>query len=446
MAYDVTGKQTRRPARRHRDCSTTGPFGNPVICMAGNPPTSRNVTVRYGQLQSLGRGGLTTQGAPALTAIELRADKLPTSTQWNGGVQMALPWAVTLDVEYVGQHSFNTVPTVNINTVDFGAAFLPQNQDPTAASSTTPGGDGAAQTDLLRLVSAATRRSTMRQFDGWRTYHSLQMSFNRRFRNGVSFGFNDTIGLSRHGSTRRRVCSTPPTARIAFRADQAEADELLGDSDPPTHILQGELRVGSARPAERRRGRCGRSAWSSTTGSCPASGPARPAAPTAVGFSYQSGGSNVNLTGSPDYAARVRVVGDPGAGCSGDVYRQFNTAAFQGPLANSVGLESGNGYLRGCFIERARPVDRAQHPDGRQPATSSCASTCSTRPNAAEHHRPQHDDDPDEPGRSGDDPNLPYDAAGNLIDARSLPRGAGFGVANGYQAPRSVQAQVRFSF
>jgi hypothetical protein len=42
--------------------------------------------------------------------------------------------------------------------------------------------------------------------------------------------------------------------------------------------------------------------------------------------------------------------------------------------------------------------------------------------------------------------NLPFDAAGNLIVARSLPRGAGFGVANAYQAPRSVQAQIRFSF
>jgi hypothetical protein len=42
--------------------------------------------------------------------------------------------------------------------------------------------------------------------------------------------------------------------------------------------------------------------------------------------------------------------------------------------------------------------------------------------------------------------NLPFDAAGNLITARSLPRGAGFGVANNYQAPRSVQAQIRFSF
>ena len=42
--------------------------------------------------------------------------------------------------------------------------------------------------------------------------------------------------------------------------------------------------------------------------------------------------------------------------------------------------------------------------------------------------------------------NLPYDAAGAPIPARVIPRGAGFGVANGYQAPRTVQMQVRFSF
>jgi hypothetical protein len=42
--------------------------------------------------------------------------------------------------------------------------------------------------------------------------------------------------------------------------------------------------------------------------------------------------------------------------------------------------------------------------------------------------------------------NLPFDASGKLIPARSLPRGAGFGVVNAYQAPRAVQGQIRFSF
>jgi hypothetical protein len=42
--------------------------------------------------------------------------------------------------------------------------------------------------------------------------------------------------------------------------------------------------------------------------------------------------------------------------------------------------------------------------------------------------------------------NLPFDAAGDLIDARSRPRGAGFGVATAYQDPRTLQMQLRISF
>jgi len=43
--------------------------------------------------------------------------------------------------------------------------------------------------------------------------------------------------------------------------------------------------------------------------------------------------------------------------------------------------------------------------------------------------------------------NLPYDLkTGEVVANRSLPRNAGFGVANAYQAPRTIQAQVRFSF
>jgi len=42
--------------------------------------------------------------------------------------------------------------------------------------------------------------------------------------------------------------------------------------------------------------------------------------------------------------------------------------------------------------------------------------------------------------------NLPFDAAGNVVDARSRPRGAGFGVASNYQGPRTMQGQIRFAF
>ena len=80
------------------------------------------------------------------------------------------------------------------------------------------------------------------------------------------------------------------------------------------------------------------SVWTGATGT-----------PYAATFSYQNGGSNVNLTGSPDYAARIRLVGDGGGGCSNNQYAQFTASAFQGPLVGSTGLESSNNYLTGCF-------------------------------------------------------------------------------------------------
>jgi hypothetical protein len=164
-----------------------------------------------------------------------------------------------------------------------------------------------------------------------------------------------------------------------------------------------------------------------------------------VGFSYQNGGGNVNLTGSPDYPARVRIVGDPGSGCGGDPLRQFNTAAFQGPAVGSVGLESGAGYLRGCFtsvfdLAIARNIRLGGNRNVQIRAEMFNA------PNAAiitNRNTTLNLNSPSDPVTAT---NLPFDANGNVVAARSLPRGAGFGVATAYQDPRTVQVQVRFSF
>ena len=67
-------------------------------------------------------------------------------------------------------------------------------------------------------------------------------------------------------------------------------------------------------------------------------------------YSYQQNGSNVNLTGSPNYLARIKVTGDPGSGCSSDQYKQFNTEAYSGPGYFSIGNESGANLLRSCNL------------------------------------------------------------------------------------------------
>jgi hypothetical protein len=64
-AYDVSGTQ-RVVLRGGTGLFYDRPNASTTTPAAGNPPTARNITVRYGQLQSLGRGGLTTEGPPAL--------------------------------------------------------------------------------------------------------------------------------------------------------------------------------------------------------------------------------------------------------------------------------------------------------------------------------------------------------------------------------------------
>jgi hypothetical protein len=174
--------------------------------------------------------------------------------------------------------------------------------------------------------------------------------------------------------------------------------------------------------------------WTGTTGT-----------PYSVGFSYQNGGANVNLTGSPDFAPRIRLVGDPGKGCSSDPYRQFNAAAFQGPLVGSVGLESSNDYLIGCFssvldLSIARNIRLG---GGR---VLQLRADMFNAPNSAQITGRQTSLTLNNPNDPVTPQNLPNDASGNILPNRVRPNQAGFGAVNAYQAARNVQGYIRFSF
>jgi hypothetical protein len=285
--------------------------------------------------------------------------------------------------------------------------------------------------------------STSRFYEGWRTFHSVQLSFNRRFRNGLQFGFNDTITLSDIARVAPRF-DHRSDGQFVRRADEAEAQELLGDQGPQTHVMKAsavwdlpDLR--RTHPALKVIGLVVNDwqlsgIWTGLTG-----------APYTVSASYQSGGGNVNLTGSPDFAPRIRIVGDPGKGCSSDPYRQFNAAAFQGPTVGSVGLESGNTYLKGCFssvldLSIARNIRlgggrmlqlRADMFNAPNSAMITGRQTSLTLASPSDPVTPL---------------NLPYDANGNILPNRVRPNQAGFGAVSAYQAARNIQGYIRFSF
>ena len=441
MAYDVTGQQ-RTVLRGGIGLFFDRPSGNSIYSQVQNPPTYTSVTVRNATLQTLGTG-LAISGAPSLNVFEY-AGNLPSSTQWNTGLQMTLPWSSAVDIEYVGQHSYNSLEGVDINAIDFGTAFQSSTIDPSLAPNATPGATSyaASNPDIVRPFRGYAG-ITQQWGRGWRTFHSLQLSYNRRFKDGLSFGFNDTITLADHQNTNARLQHNPD-GTYSERSDQAQADDLLGTAIANRHNFKGNF-VWDL-PDMRASGSATKAlalvvndwqlsgVWTAATGSA-----------YTVGFSYQNGGSSVNLTGSPNYAARIRVVGDPGNGCSGNRLQQFNTGAFQGPLSGSVGLESGADYLRGCFtsvldlaIARNIRLGGARNVQVRVDMFNAPNSAIITNRNTT-----MNLSNPNDPVTAT---NLPYNADGSVNPARSLPRNAGFAVANAYQTPRTIQLQLRFSF
>jgi hypothetical protein len=456
-AYDLTGSQ-RFVLRGGAGLFFDRPNGNSVFSQVGNPPFSTATTVRYSQLQSLGSGGLTTQGPPSLIVFKYDS-KLPSSYQWNAGVQFALPWSVSGDVSYVGQRGFNLLQNVDINGVDFGVAFAGAAQDATVAASATPGGS-AQSVDLLRPYRGFGAIQQNWGI-GYNTYHSIQTSFNRRFRNGFSAGLNYTLGLSNTGTAGNPVrLDHHADGSYSIRADQAEQDELLKDLGLRRHTIKGNVVWDLPNMAH---GSGGRRILAAVVNDWQLSGilTAGTGEPYSVGFSYAGGAvgnalggtnangtGNQNLTGSPTYAPRIRMTGDTGSGCSDNQYAQFNVAAFAVPAASasspSLGLESGQNYLHGCFD---KTIDLALARNFRLGGTRNIQfrieafnafnavvydlrnSTLQvTSPLVLTPSNPQ------------------YDASGTLVQSRLTPQNAGFGAATRALPMRSMQAQIRFQF
>jgi hypothetical protein len=135
------------------------------------------------------------------------------------------------DAMYVGNHGYNLLGAFqggdlqNQNSVDFGAAYLPQNQDPTLGTSSIPGA-AAYITNLLRPYRGfGVIQENLTGF--WDTYHSIQLSVNRRFANGLSFGANYTYGISLRGNTGLvERLQHAPDGTISLRSDEAAYENL----------------------------------------------------------------------------------------------------------------------------------------------------------------------------------------------------------------------------
>ena len=73
----------------------------------------------------------------------------------------------------------------------------------------------------------------------WDEYHSIQMSLNRRFRSGLAFGTNYTLGLSLKGNTGlQQRLQHAADGTISIRADQAEYEKLNENLALQRHVIK----------------------------------------------------------------------------------------------------------------------------------------------------------------------------------------------------------------
>src|SRR5207249_6335175 len=102
-----------------------------------NPPEVQLSQIFYGNLADLGSSGGTV--FPLQITQIAKDGKVPTTYNFNAGIQRELPLQILLDVSYVGTQSRHLTEFAPFNALPYGNAWLPENQDATLG---TPKFDG----------------------------------------------------------------------------------------------------------------------------------------------------------------------------------------------------------------------------------------------------------------------------------------------------------------
>jgi hypothetical protein len=455
FGYDMTGNQNI-VFRGSVGLFWDRPQGNTTFAQAGNYPNARQASLYYSSLPEMAAGTAVVLQAPPTLNVYYYDSKIPSSLAYNAGVQTLLPWqGISVDASYVGTHTYNDIafgavatPTGEVptdrNGPDIGTAYLPQYQDPTRGTSSVPGAT-AMSTDLLRPYrGVGPVNTTWPRY--WKQYDSLQFSMNRRMRNGWSAGGSWTIGLRFTGNTLSpQFVVHNADGTTGFASFQKANDELLQQVGNRQHLIRANFVYQFPEVPSGSNG-AGKVVAAIANG-WQLSGVvnAQSGSPYDVTYSYSSNGANVNLTGSPNYRARIKINGNTGSGCSSNQYTQYNAGAYQGPTYNSIGNESGTMLLGACMektvdfsLSRNISLGGTREVQFRLDAFNAFnIVNYNARSATIQYNSPA-------------DPttirNNQYTADGSLNSARLTPNTAGAGAATGAMAPRQLQAQIRFYF
>ena len=423
--YDLSGGSGTTIIRGGWGIFYDRPQGNMVFDLGGNAPGVLSSSVQWGRLQDIGGASASSDPNPPLGLSPTAFDfDPPRVNQWNIGVQRKLPYNLVADIAYVGSHSDHQLRQEQINSIPLGAAFLASNQDATKAASTVPGST-AVPNDLMRPY-VGYNNIRMWDYSGYSNYNALQGGVTRRFDKNYMFSAFYVW------SKALTINNDDFSAGWPFTTDDATIrhyDYSYANFDRPHNFVLNAI----YRTPHVKEGIAGAVAndWQISGVYRYTSG-----RPYGIGFNIP-GISSINLTGS-DFGARVVVTCDPGSGSSSDPYRQLDTSCFAPPQPGSKGDESSRYFLHGpaqnnidLSLSKQFALYKSAKFEFRVDAFNFLNHTQFTGVNATANFASLTDHTIT---------NLPYDAAGNLVNKN------GFGTINGVNIPRTLQLVTRFTF
>lgn len=161
--------------------------------MTHNPPNEFVPQQFYGNVNSFLTAG-SLLGPPNFGASFALHPKESRVYGFSLGVQQDVGFGTVVGVGYVGNLANHLTGQSNINEVPYGAEYLLQNQNPTASTQCKQGQiinvncTPSPLPDNFFRPYAGYGSITYRQTNLTSNYHSLQVTANRRFKNGLQFG------------------------------------------------------------------------------------------------------------------------------------------------------------------------------------------------------------------------------------------------------------------
>ena len=160
---------------------------NDSTLLGGNPPFQPQATVSNGSVDNPGGGTASARLPFGINGQDVNF-KHPTSYMWGFGIQREIPLGITLDITYLGRRGLYLQRERNINQL------LP------GTLQANPGVNIAALRpykgyNVIRLAENS----------GNSKYNSLQISADRRYRNGLKLGFAYTLGKSEDNASNKRT-------------------------------------------------------------------------------------------------------------------------------------------------------------------------------------------------------------------------------------------------